>query len=81
MNEEAVAAEKLLPEAQRRRYRVAATLCACQMTDGFCTPLNKPECRCWKLADTVLRAIDDWPAPPHMLKTRTCADSQTDRNA
>lgn len=43
----------------KRRYRVAATLCACQMTDGFCMPLNAPSCRCWKLADAVLRAVDD----------------------
>lgn len=43
---------------QKRLYRAASTLCACQMTDGFCMPLNKPDCRCWKLARTVLRSID-----------------------
>ena len=52
-----------MPEQDKRRYRVASTLCACQMTDGFCAPLNEPDCKCWKLADTVLRAIDDV-APP-----------------
>jgi hypothetical protein len=54
----------------KRRYRVASTLCACHMTDGFCAPLSKPDCRCWRLADTVLRAIDDWPAPKHLQACR-----------
>ncbi len=43
--------------------RIAETLCVCDMTDGFCLPRNKPQCRCWKLARAVYRTIGDAPNP------------------
>lgn len=45
-----------------RRYRepglfkAALAACACRLTDGFCTPANTDNCKCWDAADAVQKA-------------------------
>lgn len=39
------------------RQEIAAVLCACHFTDGFCTSRNKPDCKCNKLAAEAAHAI------------------------
>lgn len=48
-------------QSQKKRQRlVAEVLCHCDMTDGFCTPRNKEDCRCWRLAAEALRMLGNY---------------------
>ena len=36
---------------------MALTLCVCHLTDGFCNPNGKPDCKCIRLATECLKAM------------------------
>lgn len=40
-----------------RLLRIANELCSCELTDGFCAPQNKPDCRCWRLAQLSVQGL------------------------
>ena len=43
--------------------RIAAALCVTHLTDGFCMPRNKPDCRCHSLAKAVTAELRRLPDP------------------
>ncbi len=46
-----------------RLMRVAEQLCICDLTDGFCHPQNKPDCKCWRLAALAMKGIENQSNP------------------
>lgn len=42
---------------QHTAKEIAAIFCQCYMTDGFCVPDGKPECKCNRLAVSASQAI------------------------
>ena len=41
---------------QRGLLYAAELACIYKLTDGFCHPRNRPECRCWDAANAVMKA-------------------------
>lgn len=48
---------KSVPIANHRLARIAAKLCTCDLTDGFCMPTWKISCRCWRLARLAVAGV------------------------
>lgn len=46
-----------------RLMRVAESICACVLTDGFCIPKNKPDCRCWTAARAAVEGLGNQANP------------------
>jgi hypothetical protein len=42
---------------ERAAEAIADTFCSMHLTDGFCTPSNKPDCRCKALAKTAMAQL------------------------
>lgn len=40
-----------------RLLRIAESICTCLMTDGFCGPQDKPDCRCWIAAQAAVQGL------------------------
>lgn len=55
-----------------RLLRVAGHICNSVMTDGFCNPKFKPDCRCWSAARAAIDGVKNQADPaldeawPHM---------------
>lgn len=56
-----------------RLLRIAESICSCLLTDGFCGPEHRPDCRCWIAARAALQGLrnqsdpcleDAWPTMP-----------------
>lgn len=45
------------PKTNWRILRVAESICSCVLTDGFCGPKNKPDCRCWIAARAAVQGL------------------------
>jgi hypothetical protein len=45
------------PKTNWRLLRIAESICSCLLTDGFCGPKNKPDCRCWIAARAAMNGI------------------------
>lgn len=41
-----------------RLLRIAESICSCLLTDGFCGPKNKPDCRCWIAARAAVQGLE-----------------------
>lgn len=37
--------------------RIANSICACVLTDGFCSPRHDPDCRCWRAARAAVEGL------------------------
>jgi hypothetical protein len=46
-----------------RLMRVAEQICQCDLTDGFCHPQHKPDCRCWRLAFFAMKGVENQSNP------------------
>lgn len=64
---------KRRPATNLRILRIAEHICSCVLTDGFCGPKNRPDCRCWVAARAALEGVraqanpvlsEAWPALP-----------------
>jgi len=45
------------PKTNWRLLRIAESICSCVLTDGFCGPKNKPDCRCWTAARAAMDGL------------------------
>lgn len=45
------------PIANLRLLRIAEEICSCVLTDGFCGPKYRPDCRCWIAARVAVRGL------------------------
>lgn len=45
------------PVTNWRLLRIAESICNCVMTDGFCGPKHKPDCRCWRAARAAVNGL------------------------
>jgi hypothetical protein len=45
------------PKTNWRLMRVAESICSCLLTDGFCAPKHKPDCRCWAAARAAMEGL------------------------
>lgn len=60
------------PITNWRLLRIAESICSCLLTDGFCGPKNKPDCRCWIAARAAVNGFSNQSDPalqeawPHM---------------
>lgn len=46
-----------------RLERIASSICSCVLTDGFCSPRNKPDCRCWTAARAAVNGLENQSDP------------------
>lgn len=47
------------PKTNWRLLRIAESICSCLLTDGFCGPKNKPDCRCWIAARAAVNGLSN----------------------
>lgn len=61
-------------EHERNIQTIAESLCNLHLTDGFCRPGNKQDCRCWNLAKSAHnRMLETWPLGKALSSTPTQA--------
>jgi hypothetical protein len=46
-----------------RLLRIAEQICSCLLTDGFCGPQNRPDCRCWTAARAAVQGLENQSDP------------------
>lgn len=51
------------PKTNWRLLRIAESICSCLLTDGFCGPRSRPDCRCWTAARAALQGIENQADP------------------
>lgn len=51
------------PITNWRLLRIAENICSCVLTDGFCGPKNRPDCRCWTAARVALQGLSQQANP------------------
>lgn len=51
------------PKTNWRLLRIAESICSCLLTDGFCGPKNKPDCRCWIAARAAVNGLSNQATP------------------
>jgi hypothetical protein len=47
------------PKTNWRLLRIAESICSCVLTDGFCGPKNRPDCRCWTAARAAVNGLSN----------------------
>jgi hypothetical protein len=51
------------PKTNWRLLRIAENICSCLLTDGFCAPKNRPDCRCWIAARAAVQGLENQADP------------------
>lgn len=51
------------PKTNWRLLRIAESICSCLLTDGFCGPKNRPDCRCWIAARAAVDGLRNQSKP------------------
>lgn len=51
------------PKTNWRLLRIAENICSCVLTDGFCGPKHRSDCRCWTAARAALQGLSQQANP------------------
>ncbi len=51
------------PKTNWRLLRIAESICSCLLTDGFCGPKQRPDCRCWIAARAAVNGLSNQANP------------------
>lgn len=51
------------PKTNWRLLRIAESICSCLLTDGFCGPKHRPDCRCWIAARAAVNGLSNQANP------------------